>query len=128
MLEPVTSDGIDDDALLEPILLNDDFYDMELLDEFSTFWLQDECSFRNDTALPEAMEGASVHDFITPTTTREVQPLLPSVTDDQDATPHSPDAGRRQKRQRTLSLDFLNDLTEENIQDWAAELGLSIEI
>lgn len=128
MLEPVTSDGIDDDALLEPILLNDDFYDMELLDEFSTFWLQDECSFRNDTALPEAMEGASVHDFITPTTTREVQPLLPSVTDDQDATPHSPDAGRRQKRQRTLSLDFLDDLTEENIQDWAAELGLSIEI
>jgi hypothetical protein len=116
--------------------------DPELLDDFSNFWLEDEHNHNHgnitsgggrfnsnsDADLVDVLEDATVRDFMMTQQRQQhytavVQPLLPSVTDDQDADA-MPDYPRSNKRRRTMSVDLMGELKDEdiNIKDWAAGL------
>jgi hypothetical protein len=149
-LETVLEGG----GALEPLSM-EDMPEVEILDNFAGFWLEDEarpnhgnnamtCKSNSDFDLVDVLEGAPVQAFMTAqqqrqqyhqqqyqyaTARQNVQSLMPSVTDDQDVIP---DHSRSNKRMRVMcvDLDELDELKLEDsdINDWAADLGLSIEI
>jgi hypothetical protein len=129
-------------SALEPLLI-DDMSEVVLLDDFSSFWLEDKpnpnhgnnaTTFKSNSD-NDSMDVLEYHQHRHHYTTApdvHVQPLLPSVTDDQDAAA-MPDYPRSNKPMRVMAVDHVNldeldDMKIEDINDWAADLGFVVEI
>jgi hypothetical protein len=129
-------------SALEPLLI-DDMSEVVLLDDFSSFWFEDKpnpnpgdnaTSFKSNSD-NDSMDVLEYHQHRHNYTTApdvHVQPLLPSVTDDQDAAAMT-DYPRSNKPMLVMTedhvdLDELDDMKLEDIHDWAADLGFVAEI
>jgi hypothetical protein len=141
-------------SALEPLLI-DDMSEVILLDDFSSVWFDDEPHPNHDSssssnhATTTAVKSESDNDMVDVLEYHQhqhhytmahqdvhghAQPLMPSVTDDQDAAA-MPDHqhSRSNKRMRVMAvdhvdLDELDDMKLDDINDWAADLGFVVEI